>query len=337
MKNACLFRNSESKILVSAEEVKSGKYDRKDEFVDPEYEFKVQYVNGAKSSGAPYFRLYYSYEEYKKLYPDRADRYEIVANMRKYQESKWHRKWKEKFSSFCEIEKCIKNESLKKWKFADVFCAKNNICVEFQHSYISFDFEDRNEFYRQKSLKTIWLYDLTYANICKREDGLVEILENNANGFFRISEKPNNLFNNYVYIQVKTGEIFRVKELLRRKISKESLSTIRCFKAVEQYTEEEFVEIIKTNRIETEKKERLPQLIEELWQPVFSWMIIKNTLTEQKFFLNCNRSGNIFRKYGKIVYKLVEDGANIRRQKEYLLEASLEKQNIWILEAYALL
>lgn len=38
--------------------------------------------------------MYYSCEEYKARYPDRASRYEIVSNMRRYQESKWHRDWK---------------------------------------------------------------------------------------------------------------------------------------------------------------------------------------------------------------------------------------------------
>ena len=110
MKKALLFRDNEEPVLVSAEEIKAGMYSRHEEFVDSRYEFRVQYVSGARNQGGPYFRFYYSYEEYKKLYPERASRYEIVANMRRYEESSWHKKWKKIFSEFCAIEKCIKDE-----------------------------------------------------------------------------------------------------------------------------------------------------------------------------------------------------------------------------------
>ena len=78
MRQALLLRDNE-KILVTAEEVLSGKYSRYENFTDPEYEFKVEFVKGAKHGGGPYFRLYYSYEDYKRMYPDRADRYQIVT------------------------------------------------------------------------------------------------------------------------------------------------------------------------------------------------------------------------------------------------------------------
>ena len=184
MKTALLFRENEEKIEVSAEEVRDGTYSRYEEFVDPEYEYKVQYVKGARNNGGPYFRLYYSYEEYKKLYPERASRYEIVANMRKFQESVWHRQWKEKMSPFCIIEKCIKNPTTGKRRYADAFYQKTNTCIEFQHSYIALDFEERNEFYSNLSINTIWLYDLPRANAIEDDEGNIEILEDNARGFF---------------------------------------------------------------------------------------------------------------------------------------------------------
>ena len=59
MKKALLFRENEEPALVSAEEVKDGLYSRYEEFVDPEYEFKVQFVKGARNNGALYFRFYY--------------------------------------------------------------------------------------------------------------------------------------------------------------------------------------------------------------------------------------------------------------------------------------
>ena len=134
MKHALLFRDNVEPILVSADDVKEGIYDRYDEYVDPKYEFKVEYVKGAKHGGGPYFRLYYSYEEYKSLYPERADRYQIVANMRRYEESEWHRNWKANVSDFCHIEKTIQNKELRQWKIADAYYADMKTCVEFQNS-----------------------------------------------------------------------------------------------------------------------------------------------------------------------------------------------------------
>ena len=249
MKQALLFRENEEPILVSAEEVRDGMYGRYEEFVDPEYEFKVQFVKGARNNGAPYFRFYYSYEEYKKLYPERASRYEIVADMRRYEESEWHQKWKANVSDFCSIEKCIKNPYSKKHKFADAFCDETQTCIEFQHSYIAWDFEERNKFYADLSMNTIWLYDLPRANVRKDENGNMEILEDNARGFFRISENPDNLKRHRVYIQVKSGMIYRVSKLLRREILAEQKSTIRFFIPSEVYTEAEFVEAIRHNKI----------------------------------------------------------------------------------------
>ncbi len=253
MKEALLFDNRNDPILVTAEEVKEGKYSRDSEFVDPEYEFKVQFVKGAKNNGGPYFRLYYSYEDYRRLFPDKADRYKIVANMRRYYESLWHKQWKQRFEPFCTIEKHIKSPLTNKWKFADAYYEDAKTCIEFQHSYIAFEFEERNKFYSDLGIRTIWLYDLTDANTRTAEDGFIEILENNSNGFFRVSEVPENLSKQNVYIQVKSGKIYRIKELLRRKTSTELKSTIRCFLPSEQYSISEFIEAVKSKSIITEE------------------------------------------------------------------------------------
>ena len=249
MKNALLFRDNADPILVSADDVKDGKYDRYAEYVDPEYEFKVEYVKGAKHGGGPYFRLYYSYEDYKRLYPERADRYQIVANMRKYEESEWHQTWKANVSGFCCIEKTIHNKELRRWKVADAYYADAKTCIEFQHSYISFHFEEKNEFYRALSLQSVWLYDLSRSNINLRDDGSIDILEDNAKGFFRISENADNLRDNFVYIQVKSGKIYRVTELERRETSQKLKSTIRYFWPSEVFDEKEFVATIQNNSL----------------------------------------------------------------------------------------
>ena len=336
MKYAVLFKTGKHQ-LVSAEDIKNGLYSRNEEFIDAEYEeFKVQYVKGAKNNGGPYFRSYYSYEDYKKQFPDRADRYEIVANMRRYKESKWHKRWKENVSDFCSIEKCIKNFTTDKWKFADAFYDKTQTCIEFQHSYINWDFEERNEFYANLSINTVWLYDLPNANARKNDEGNIEILEDNARGFFRISENPENLKKHRVYIQVKSGTIYRVNELLRHSSSTKQQSTIRCFRPIEVFTEEEFIGAIKNNQLC-----ECPKSIKELWSEEYKWMIIQNVENGRAIYIWRNQSNEIFRsgEYDCIRYKYVDDseidGKNgyswMKEKKDYPLKYKDENRAVWIL------
>jgi hypothetical protein len=335
MKKALLFGGPEP-ILVSAMDVKNGLYSRYSEFVDPEYEFKVQYVNGARNNGGPYFRLYYSYEEYKRLHPDRADRYQIVANMRRYQESKWHREWKSKMKDFCELEKYVKNSETKKYKYADAYYDKTKTCIEFQHSYIAFDFEERNAFYANLKIKTIWLYDLPNANVVPDENGNLEILEDNARGFFRISENPENLKNNFVYIQVKSGDIYRVKELLRKNIQGEHKSTIRYFVPDEKYAEEEFVNAIKNdvigveNKQFNERRETCPKTIGELWKLGYNWMVVRNVKNNMEIYMNRDALGGIYRNYNDcIMYQYSSSKSSYCSQ--YPLSHREEKSPVWVL------
>lgn len=334
MKYALLFKENEEPVLVSAEEVKEGKYSRYEEFVDPEYEYKVQFVKCARNNGGPYFRLYYSYEEYKKLYPDRASRYEIVVDMRKYDECAWHKRWKEKVADFCDIERCIKNPATNKRKFADAFYNKTQTCIEFQHSYIALDFEERNKFYEKLSINIIWLYDLPGANVRPDEAGNIEILEDNARGFFRISEKPDNLKNHYVYIQVKSGMIYRVKELFRRESSKEYKSTIRYFIPSEVYTEKEFIASIKSNKIF--RKRKITNTIQELWNPNYLWMIVKNNENGDLIYITRNQFNDIFRDFstGCIKYIYVDGKYGNKTKKQYLLSYQSENSPIWSLVKY---
>lgn len=337
MKYALLFRENEEPILVSAEQVKEGLYSRDEEFVDPEYEFRVCFVQGAKNNGGPYFRLYYSYKEYKKLYPDRADRYEIVANMRRYQECKWHTMWKDKMLGFCDVEKFIKNPHTGKWKFADAYYETNHTCIEFQHSYIALDFEERNAFYEELDINTIWLYDLSRANIRRDEFGRIQILEDNARGFFRVSENPDNLKKHPVYIQVKNGKIYRVKELHRLSSSTENQSTIRHFDPDEVYTEEEFINAVRLGRIgkkeEKTSEQKQARTLSELWDPKYSWMIAENIHTGERISIHHNGSGGMFRDYktGCVKYKYADNKYKMAttEKKEYFLSHEKEQQRIW--------
>ena len=333
MKYAVLFTNNK---LVSAEDVKNGVYSKSEEFIDPKYEdFRVRYVKSAKNNGGPYFRLYLSREDYIKLNPDRADRYDIVANMRRYRETKWHTTWKERLSDFCSIEKCIKNPTTKKWKYADAFYDKTKTCIEFQHSYINWDFEERNKFYDDLSINIIWLYDLSTSNVRTNDEGNIEILEDNARGFFRISENPENLKNHRVYIQIKSGIILRVKELLRHNSPTELKSTIRFFTPTEIYTEEEFIDAINNQTIGYDSV--TPKTIQELWNKNYSWIIVKNIENNDLIRINRNHRGEIFRDYtnGCIKYVYVDDkygdNQSSEEKKEYSLSHEKEKRAIWVL------
>ncbi|MBR6277835.1 MAG: hypothetical protein IKH51_09015 [Clostridia bacterium] len=332
--------NENTNIIVSAEEVKRGDYSCKDyEFVDVEYEFKVKFVKGAKNHGRPYFRLYYSYEDYKKLYPDRADRYAIVANMRKYQESIWHKKWKNNFSSFCEIEKCIKNECTGMWKFADAYYEKYKTCIEIQHSYIAHDFEERNSFYSQLGINVIWLYDLPKAAIKENENGDIEILEDNARGFFRISENPNNLLEHPVFIQVKSGMIFRVTELFRNETTSELKSSIRYFKPAQIYTEEDFVDAIRQNKLGLNNGDSTLYTLNELWNQDYKWMIVEDTEDENNTkMINRDNDGDMFRSFenATIQFKYVtcfkhnsETKYIINSNKDYSISHKKANKRIW--------
>lgn len=339
MKYACLFRENEDPILVSAEDIKKGIYSDEEEFIDPKYEFKVEYVKGARNNGGPYFRMYYSREDYIRIHPERAQWYDYVRNMRHYDETSWHKKWKQFFSDFCEIEKYIKDESTGIWKYADAYYHKTKTCIEFQHSYIARDFEARNEFYSNFLINMIWLCDLSKANVREDSQGNVEILENNAKGFFRISEVAENLSNYRVYIQVKSGKIYRVSKLYRKESSNGLKSTIRYFVPHEVYTEDEFVEAVRMNKIGTFQIES-SHTLHELWKSNFLHMIVYNIEKKKYYYFNCNGSGGMYRDYKKhecIVYKF-SDGNSVpsKDATEYPLKHEDENRAIWKLVYFEL-
>ena len=59
MKYACLFRENEEPILVSAEDIKNGIYSKDEEFIDPEYDGKIYIKNNhiAIDCGAVFGRI----------------------------------------------------------------------------------------------------------------------------------------------------------------------------------------------------------------------------------------------------------------------------------------
>lgn len=340
MKVALLFINGE-RVLVTAEEVKNGKFPPSEyEFVDPEYEYKVQFVCSAKNKGGPYFRLYYSYEDYKKLYPDRADRYKIVADMRRYQECIWHKNWKKDVSHFCIIEKCIRNPKTGKYRFADAYYPALHTCIEFQHSYIALDFEERNKFHYNLGNQVIWLYDLPKASVCDGENGSLEILEDNARGFFRISENPENLKQYPVYIQVKSKMIYRVEELNRLETHSETKSSIRCFRPSETYTPETFIEAIRSNRIKPPEEQPCLMPLSALWRDNFSNAFVLDAEKDKIIMINRDHNGHLYRNNsGCIIYQYAErKGNQFHAVKGYEYPLSKQDENTckWRLLKYYL-
>lgn len=338
MREARLFDDDKNPKIIKAEEVKEGKYDRYDNFIDIEEEFRVNYVSNSKGHSGPYFRLYLAREEYKKLSKNQKDRYDILRDQRRYKESPWHREWKEKLSHFCKIEKSIRNEETLKYKIADAIFEEKKTIIELQHSYIANDFEERNAHYISLGYNVIWLYDLPRAKLKKVGDNEYEILEDNARGFFRIAEKPENLANHQVFIQTNDKNIYLVKELKRKEIDNELKSTIRLFKPREILTENDFLERIKQGSFNL-------FTVYELWNPLYKSMIIKdvkedkicivredkddpNTMSRNYGFNNIGRN---YMKYDESKKRYVQTN-----NKFYDISESNANDKKWILLEYKL-
>ena len=141
-----------------------------------------------------------------------------------------------------------------------------------------------------------------------------------------------------MYIQVKSGMIYRVMELFRRETSTDQKSTIRFFVPAEIYTEEEFVNAIQNNKLGMNLNngaENSKPLI-ELWNENYAWMIVRNIETGDLICVNRNQTNEMFRDYstGCIKYVYMDDkyrNQSSQRKKEYLLSHQNEKRAIWVL------
>lgn len=339
MFEARIFKTGE---IVTAQDVFDGKYDRHEDFVDVEEDFKVRFWKGAKNHGKPHFKLYLSLEDYKNLTDEQKSRYDILRNQRHYQESLWHREWESRFEPFAKIEKTIVNPNTSRRKRADAFYEETNTCIEFQHSFIDYDFEERNEFYRELGINTIWLYDLTHLNVKAAQDGSCQILEDNAKGFFRIAENSLNLLLNRVYIQAKDGLIYQVPALFRKEIDGDLKSTIRYFYPTSISTVYEFIEAVKNDKSNT-KTTKINQItcqsIHSLWKPEFYKMVVCNN-EEGYTILVCedqNKRGIMQRDFtfpSVIVFRYVDWKYNhyeLRSQTFYRLKSDTANKPVWSL------
>lgn len=349
MNKARLFENKD--VLISAADVENGTISKFQEFITPEEEFKVTYVSKAKNNGKPYFRLYYSYEDYKNFTDEQKTRYDILKNMCHFAETQWHRDWESHFSKYGEIEKYIKNDELKKYKRADVFIENINTCIELQHSYVDNDFTNRNDFYKKLGYKTIWLFDMTKSSVEKVED-YYEILEDNAKGFFKVALDENNLMNNPVYIQAKDKLIYRVGKLYRKEIQSELQSTIRYFYTWEVYTEDQFINAVVSNGInQIPLTKELKQVIDaskelssktrtlyQLWDNSYRAMIICNVFynsgkTPIIVYKSVNGSGVQVDRDGNVIYQYVtikDNQVYLNSNNRYTLKKSEALKKEWI-------
>lgn len=253
MRYAKIFGENEER-LIDALDIKNGIESKKHQFVDPEYEFRVDYVSGSKNNGNPYFRLYYSKKDYLKFSEERKRKYDILSGMKHVKESHWHKNWKNKLQDFMEIEKYVKNPKTNKYKYADGYYKDGSLVVELQHSYIDNDFDARNDFYKSMDLTVVWLFDLTSAKI-KKENGIIELLEDNSKGFFKVAEECNSLYNYPIYVHFSDDNIYRVKELKRKEINGELESTIRFFNEGEAYSINTFLSVLKQRKYDVSSKE----------------------------------------------------------------------------------
>lgn len=343
MNKALIFKDGDEVIVTAQEVLDNNDFYRDFEFVDPEEKFRVNFIRDCKGHTGPYFRFYLSKEDYIKLSPERKSRYDILADQRHFQEGPWHRYWEEKFKPYGKTEYYVRSSETKSYKRSDFFYFEGKTCVEFQHSYIANDFEDRNEFYSKEGLNIVWLYDLSKMTVKVNEEGDFEILENNAKGFFRVAEHPNNLKEYPVFIQVKGGIIYRVDELRRKEIDDEKKSTIRLFKPIGTYTEDQFVEGI-INCGEEFKSSRFKTFglssIHELWDKRYSVMIVTDGKKEIK--ITGTKDGSMFcdLDFGAVIYNYVDwyPGANsfqTRNETNYRMKNEESYAKKWkLLKAY---
>lgn len=339
MKKALIHKNGVVE-LVDAKQVFDGMYDKKSDFVDPEYEFRVTFVSSAKGHGGPYFRLYWSLEDYNKFSKEKKERYDILSGMKHFAESPWHRYWEEKVSNFAKKEQYIKDYQTKKYKRADALYEKEKLCIEFQHSYIANDFQERNEFYSKLGYKVIWLYDLTMHDGKQEKDGFIQVLEDNARGFFRIAGEENDLTKTPVFIQLKDNRIYKVEKLYRKEISGEKKSTVRYFLSSLIYSEDEFVDVIKNRTNELFEKTPEYDTINKLWKKHYTKMIIeKKGSNDQIIVYGKNGEMNIDYDTGCITYQyckyIPSSGKHfIKSKKFYKLSYSDEGNQLWKLVKY---
>lgn len=343
MDKALLFKNDNDMVVVSAQEVFDGKYDRNSNFTDLEYNYRVTYVKKAKGvNGKPYFRIYLAHDEYLITQGKKTTKQEIIQNMRHFKECEWHRNWKELFSSFCgkeNIEKYIKNSSINKYKLADAYNKKTNTVFEFQHSYIDFDFDDKNSFYRSLNINIIWLYDVSDLEIKQIDDNTFHILEDNSKGFFKVSEVPINLEDNFIYIQGVDKKIYRVKKLLRKRLNIESdkKATIREFNTSEIYTIDEFLKYCENNYFLIKEPKSLNDYYDSNLPDFFAVFLEGIAKSERQIikvskrsdgFLRDKQNGNIKYWYGYFDEKL--NNYQTKSIKYYHLSKEDAKNKSWI-------
>ncbi len=335
MEKARLHSNGE---IISAWEVKNGEYSRSLDFVDPEYSFRVTYVTAAKDHITPYFRIYFSLEDYKKMSLEQKTRYDILREQQHNIDSKWHRDWEIAVSEFAENEKYIKDPDSQTYKRADAFCQKHNLCIEFQHSYIANSFNERNDFYSKLGYKVIWLFDLTKHD-AKLNGGKIELVEDNACGFFRVAEEKVDLSRCPVYIQVKDGKIYKVKSLLRKEIKDELKSTIRYFELSTVYDDSVLFINALRNCDDSLFKEDEYRTLSEIWQKDFRWIVVENKDKKQIRIFADGDEMNRDRQFECITYQYVTFSENsglfsVNRPNFYTLSWNEENARIWKLLKY---
>lgn len=296
-----LSNDSNNGRIVSAFEIRDGIVGKDYDFIDVEEEFRVNFVKAAKNQGDPYFRLYWSHEEYLAFSQDKKSRYDILKDMRHYQDGPWHRGWEEKVRPFAEIERYIKNDGI--CKRADALIRNKPVVLEFQHSFIAGDFQSRNEFYSKLGYKTIWLFDVSQHDIVYENGGYI-IVEDNARGIFKVIETESDLSRHYVYVQAKGGMIYRIKRLFRKSIDSTNKSTIRYFYTREVYTEDEFIRYL-------ENQSEYGSLY-DIWNPKYRFMIAFNIETKKLYKFYRGADGNITQQFdsGCIGYQYAERDPN---------------------------
>ncbi|HQC54428.1 MAG TPA: hypothetical protein PKX91_01725 [Clostridia bacterium] len=217
-----------------------------EEFIDPENTWSLTFVapysrqgrtdKETKGADKPrvyvnaYFRRKLSLKDHHELYPINVSLVRAEHTVHK-KDSAWHDGWKNKVSSFCEIEKRFYPNDVPQesgYKIADAYYKDTSTVIEFQKSFAD-DALEKSAFYKAKNIRLIWLFYLQTLAVFK-DDDKYKIREDNLYHFFRIEDiKPGFYKDNVIFIQDKTGKIYYVDNLKRVESNSILEATIRYF------------------------------------------------------------------------------------------------------------
>ena len=330
MKTALLIDSDEGRLVSASDVLNNFDNPHSLEFCDPEYQFRVCFVKDSKGHGGPYFRLLYGISDFSEKFPDKANLYGAVSELHHMSDDEWVKNHKERVKNIFETDKFIKN-GIGLYRFADI-CIKNpDIVMELRKSFTDYDFEDRNRFFESLGYKAIWLYDLSWYEVKPNFEGEFEITDFPDGGFLKISENKVNLLSNYVFIEAKDGNIYRITNLYRKVI--DDKNSVTAFRTEEVYTWNEFIETIKKDKLQGTYR-KLSELLDVGYKSITVHKANDDKNIFRKIEIDCDGNFVMDENTGLIKFMYCIDKGEYSffgGDRSHLISISDENSDIWLL------